>query len=731
MILENRNIRVSFSDTTGAIVGLWDRKRGREYISAPVLSPFRIAYDEEMREDAYAYTADACGSGLTQSWRMQGAVLTSFVTLLDDGVSFCASLQNDPDSFVKAFEYPIFGTLADFGENGCLAHSYATGVLMRDPRSFLPETGGLRYAPYPESFSGASMQFFTYYEENMGGLYFAALDGEGHQKWLNVFTEQGGLAASHMTGFENAVPGSEIAMQYDFVVRLTGGSGWQEAARLYKDWATRQRWCVQGAARNRRGRADWLRETVGYCTFGVNAGHDRTPWLKRYRADIGTPGFHVLGPDWTNTPQTFGWGVPGDLCDWVPTKFNQDNLRAIRENGDKFAPFEFDFLVATDQSNPETLKPHLQKFPKPTFSHDGYTFSMLCPCEPFTKDFHRERDLIVLREAAADAMYYDISANNLIKICNDASHAHHPGGGKEITDGYAGTYQNTAEALAREAGKQIPLGTEMMNEVFLPYLDFYQARAWGQPCSTLETWPFREQMRSGQMRMIPLFAYVYHEYGAVRMDGWGKLVAEIGSLFYHTVAKVYLWGGLYEINHEYSPMEELDGRENDGQEHYFHFDPQHCAYAPQRAAYVGQFARLRLGAGNPYLAYGRMADPPAMELPQTTYHWYHYNHGQKDPSYKARGSYRADAVVVSAFTDGEDGYALFLANAGQETSTLSFTVSNRSLRLSEGDKTMRLLTGFGGEGAPAMTDLGMLDREEERAVSVALEPFGLAMLEIK
>ena len=62
--------------------------------------------------------------------------------------------------------------------------------------------------------------------------------------------------------------------------------------------------------------------------------------------------------------------------------------------------------------------------------------------------------------------------------------------------------------------------------------------------------------------MIPLFYYVYHEMGVVRMDGWGKLVLETGDYFFHIVARVYLWGGLYEINHEYSPIEELDGLKN-------------------------------------------------------------------------------------------------------------------------------------------------------------------------
>ena len=225
----------------------------------------------------------------------------------------------------------------------------------------------------------------------------------------------------------------------------------------------------------------------------------------------------------------------------------------------------------------------------------------------------------------------------------------------------------------------------MMNEVFLPYLDFYQARAWGQPCSTLETWPFREQMRSGQVRMIPLFDYVYHEYGAVRMDGWGKLVEEIGSLFYYTVAKVYLWGGLYEINHEYSPMEELDGRETDGQEHYFHFDPQHCAYVPQRAAYVGQFARLRMKEGNPYLAYGQMADLPGDDDPRnrrttgiitTT--------DRKTLPIKPGAATRPNLSSFPPITDGGGRLRLVpCQRRAHETRTLDFTVSNRSLRLSD------------------------------------------------
>ena len=87
-----------------------------------------------------------------------------------------------------------------------------------------------------------------------------------------------------------------------------------------------------------------------------------------------------------------------------------------------------------------------------------------------------------------------------------------------------------------------------------------------------------------------------------------------------------------------------------------------------------QFARLRLTAGNPYLAYGVMADLPEMEIPDAVYSWYHYNHDQNDPSYKAGGTYAAPSVMASAFRDGKGGYALFLANADRQPHAVLYRV---------------------------------------------------------
>jgi hypothetical protein len=726
LYLKNKVIRVGFSRRTGALMQIEDKLRGCQHLQGDEQSvPFRLARQGGRMQGAYrVFDFEQREGSLTLHWSLSGCRLEATVTLLDDGLSFSFLLTGPGAAKYHAVEYPILGALSSWGQDSYLAHAYATGLLMRNPAAHLPARGRLRFCPYPEGFSGATMQFMAYYHPGKGGLYLAAEDGQARQKWLNAYTHRGSLVLSYMHGFEH-IGAACIRQDYPFVLRLYAGEGWEEAADLYRAFAHCQPWCARGPAYARRTEDDWLREHVGYCTFGISASHDRSRWLKQFREDIGTPGFHVLGPDWTNKPQTFGMGVPGGMDDWLPTRFDARTLAAIRANGDRFAPFEFDFLVNLNQSDRQRLRDNLQAFPVPTYSHDGYRFNMLCPAQPFTQAFHRDRDRQVQRESGCDAMYYDISANNLIKICTREDHVHRPGGGSQINEGYQTCYRQTAEAMAEQAGKPIPLGTELINETFLAELDFYQARAWAQPATDFETWPFRKQMRSGQFRMIPLFDYVYHEFGPVRMDGWGKLVKEIGDLFYYNVARTYLWGGLYELNYEYSPMEALDGRETDPQEHYFHFEPQGYAYDRDRAAYLGSFARARIGDAKPYWSYGRLMAQPKLQPPTKVYSWYHYNHDKHSPAYQAGGDYPAPAVVSSLYRDEHGGFACFLANTSGE----SHRIPARMEDILPGvESAQAVLYRFDGQGRALIeTDFGMQARD---LGIITLEPYALYMLKI-
>ena len=730
--LRNDQISVALNARDGSILQITDAARGQSYLADPLEHvPFRLFKTTDTVAvqgfKDFRYTLEEDRVQLT--WDLEDASLQAEVTLLTDGVSFSAKLEpNSCDTPAYAVEYPLIQGISG-GRDTFLAHAYATGILLEDPTSILPTEGALRFVPYPESFSGASMQLMTFYRQDQGGLYLASHDGAGHQKWLNAYTEidqKDRLTLSHMFGLEDLRPGKGAAMNYPFVIRLTAGQGWEEAAAMYREFALKQHWCAQGPLTEQapEERAAWLQEEVGYATFGINAGHDRSHWLKRYRQDIGTPGLQVLGPDWTNKPQTFGRGIPGGLADWLPTRFSEETLEAIRTNGDRFAPFEFDFLVATHQTQQDELKHNLQRFPSPTFSHDHYNHPMLCPGQSFTKDFHRTRDLQVREEAEVDAMYYDISANNLIKLCMREDHEHTPGGGKELDDGYREIFEDTGQALSEAAGEKIPLGTEMMNETMLGVLDYYQARSWGQPASALEMWPFIPELRTGQVRPIPMFTMVYHEYGAVRMDGWGKLVDEIGELYYDTVAKTYLWGALYEINHEYSPMEMLDGQENTEEEHYAAFEPRGYEYSPERAAYIREFALARIGVAKQYWGYGRMLPAPSIEVPTEMRSWFHYNHGVKTPTYEKEGEHPVPAVRTSAYESPDGKIGVFFANSSEQEQAVSLPLEE--LAEAYGERRMRLSPVIGGAASDPVWD----SKKSAGGGAVTLEPRTLYLLEL-
>ncbi|WP_308753004.1 DUF6259 domain-containing protein [uncultured Anaerotruncus sp.] len=741
-VLESKEFSITFSESTGAIVRLEDKRRSILYIDPDLPNershavPFRWDAGNGFMESFKEFLgAKMSGQVMELTWLLEdGVSLTAEVRILDGEARFRFNVSNHTASCIRAIEYPIFPGLHRIAGQGrdFLAHPYATGVLIKDPLlHFNCDGNGLRYMPYPESFSGCSAQFFTYYGQERGGLYFAAYDSGLHLKWLNFYHMHLRLEASHILGSDDIRPGAGLSMDYDFVLRFTDGDGWYEAADLYRGWALQQPWCAKGLLADLPDdkKPVWLLEKVGACTFGVNAGHNRTAWLKRYHEDIKVPVFHILGPDWTDEPQTFGSGVPGGYNDWFPTRFDKENLDTIHANGDYAAPFEFDLLVDLGKDDSDNLKKNLMKFPRDSKSFDDYHFRILCPHTQYTKDLHRRRDMQVMQEADLDSMYYDISANNLMMSCLSDSHGHPVGGSTSINHGFKDLYQDTKNALQQKTGRYIPIGTELVNEIFLDDLDYYQARSWALPSSTLEFWPIRHFFLSGVAEAIPLFGYVYSGYGPLRMDGWGKLVEETGELFYSIVARVYLWGGIYEINHEYSPMEALNGKTNPSSEHYIDFNEVAYAYSADRAAYLRQFAAFRTGAPNKYLAYGIMLPPPSCDAPLVKMSYYHYNHVEADASYNTRGDSEVPSVLTSAWcSPHRETRAVLLANTTGNSRTVTIKIDPVKYGMS-GLWSATLYDSFDPENKNPGKDLGTADTGGEISLTLTLAPRSPYMIE--
>ncbi|HVU79226.1 MAG TPA: DUF6259 domain-containing protein [Gaiellaceae bacterium] len=650
--------------------------------------PWRLRLEDgTVLDTPVSFACERRDGGLCLSWESErGDELEATVSPDDDTLRFRISARPVRGPAPEVVEYPVIGGIGALSGEDALVHSYATGLLFHNPLELFRGDGegtarGVVHAPYPEGFSGATMQLMAYYAAGRGGFSFSADDETGAQKWFDFAKRGDHLEASFGHGSPDL--GRPLEPAYDVIVAPLLDGNWWEAADRYKAWAAGTRWCAA-----RRERPRWLFEEVGVCTFGINAGRDRSRWLRAIRELAGAPVFHVLGPNWSHVPGDYRGTLPGGLDDWFPAQLDEANLAAIRERGDRVAPFFFDLLFGRDRSEHEAGVAALQQIPDPPLSVDAYTFPFLCPATPFARTLHRERDARLVRETGVDAVYYDISANNVIKRCSDASHGHPRGGGAFLVDAYRELYSDPPGVVR---------GTEMINEVFVDRLDFYQARAEASPVSSFEADRYRDWVKDGSVEKVPLFAYVYHEHGPVRLDGWAKLSRETGELFYWVGARVLAWGGLFELNYEFSPLENVDGVAEPLDEHYALLPDHRYDVDPEKAAFVRELAAARTGPANRYLAYGTMLPPLPIRSPRVGLEWFQYNSPQEWPAYEDRGVREVDAVVHCAWRHGSSA-AVVLVNVGPEPVRVEVPLSAGALRLD--DARRRVSVAGGGELGP-------------------------------
>lgn len=744
IILANDEIEIWLDSATGRIMALRNLGSGLDLIDSVLEAPpWRLEVDGQSawieRSTSFSYTLDRPspeGQAVTLRWETElGITLIGRVIVPVAGPALFLTIvaENEGPLAIDKIEYPIIsgiGTLGSPSTPSCLAHSQGTGFLFRDPmKTFRPQPDpqqGLRYSPYPEGFSGSTMQFMAYYAEGQGGFYLATRDRGKAAKWLNFYkdVDNAMLAASFMHQAPHVSPGLSLAPDYPVEISALVEGNWYEAAERYKAWAVQQSWTQQGPLADREERARWLAEEVGICTFGVNAAHDRAAWLDAFHDMAGTPVLHILGPNWARAGQDYHNHLPGgDLDDWLPANLAPENLETIRRNGDRWAPFQFDLLCSHDGSRPQPVLQSRQVMPARKYSFDRYLFPFMCPSTPFWRDLHRRRDAQMVADHAPDAVYYDISLNNVLMACRSHHHPHDPGGGQQIADAYAELYADTKAAMAREARRAIPLGTEMVSELVIPFVDYYQARAEASPVSAFEADFWRAWLIEGQVEKIPLFAFVYHEYGPLRMDGWAKLSPEVGDIFFWVASRVALWGGLFELNYEFSALEALDGQVDSPDEHYYRFEPRAYTIDPEKAAFVGEIARARTGWANPYLAYGTMLRPPELDVPHITLDYFMYNCGRDLPHYEERGTITVPSVVCSAWSYRGERTVILFSNLQTEPQTVRLTVDG--LRYGLPDAQRIELRTAANEG---FLDLGPLDAP--RAVTLTLPPRRIIGLEL-
>jgi hypothetical protein len=698
--LECDRLRVVVDGSTGAFRQIDHRPAGISLIAQPEIAarnPFLIVFADGTTLQTWqscVVSSDRASQSMTVAWTLERMLELKAQLHLDaeTGDLRCTlTLENPESAPVAAVAYPYVAGIGRLGaepEGDELVHPYATGFVVRNPLDHLPPVTGETMGDkpvvlglYPEGFSGSTMQFMAYSAVGRGGFYVAAEDGAGREKWLNFYRHpEGDLRLSVWHGPDNYADERSVKPDYVTVLAALDGGTWYDAAERYKTWAVEQSWVAQGPLWSREDRSRRLLEEIGVCTFGINPRWDRSPWLTAIDEIAGTPVLHVLGPNWSRVESNYMNNHPGGLADWFPATFNPENLRVIRENHDYLVPFEFDLLFGRAEGSSDTAAgtEALQVIPRPTLSRDAYDFPFLCPVTPFARDLHVARDRTLAGEYGVDGVYYDISVNNVRHICLSSEHGHEPGDTVALTAAYRALLADTAGAMRdATAGRVVPQGTEMINEQMLPVVAFYQARAEASPASTFEAGPFRNLIKAGMAEKIPLFAYVYHEYGPVRLDGWAKLSREQGEFVYFVLGRVFLQGGLIELNYEFSGLEDLDESSDAAVEHYFAFDRRQYAIDPELAEFVSVLSRARVGRANRYLAYGAMRRPaPFVIRGEATIEldYFLYNCAQNIPEYEDRGVMTVPTVLQTAWQYRDQSAAWLLLNVGREETRIELTL---------------------------------------------------------
>ncbi len=700
LTIETPALSIEFDTATGAFLQVTNlltgldlfSNKGKEPVCSLVLRDGSVINPSGPNGFSVLSSDDAVGSQVFRFPEVEAEVRIEVSVAKSGAIALTPTLRSSRGSDIRALVFPILSgmtALGDTSDDDFLAHPSASGLLVRDPLNTLrPEKvdnyqARFVHSEYPDGYYGCPMQFMAFYDETQGGFYFGCHDPAHTIKELNFYRPLGTdyLEMRLVHYVEEQLPGKDGPREsfgYPVVLAATREGDWYEGAELYRAWVTSKGpgapvWCQNGPKRTQSDRqcARWLQERIGVATFGISCRRDEAAWLKTMQSAMGVPVFHILGFDWEtndNSASDAAWEDVEKM--WS----NPANVRAIRESGSKFAVFKVDLWLSTVARD----------FPKLKAGSTGHEFIdggkkkvWMCPASADWADFYalRDRTLVSAPDFACNALYNDTSVCCAAPLsCKNSDHGHPVGGkGAYMIENYRELLQRSHEACAaQKGGQRVPIGTEVITENFIDVIDFCQSRAMAGVQGAFE-WAGDP---TGAIESIPMFDYVYHEYGPVRLDGFGKLGRRFGDIFYLIAARVYLWGAVFELNYEFSATELFDGIK--GPSHYLTYD-YWTEYVEEKSPervhkpyldFLRRMARARLEFGRRFLCWGRMVRPLKIvsEVPTVLLDYDHYNVFPEQDSPRS-GVVKARAIVSSGWASGVR-LGFFFANISEKNLTI-------------------------------------------------------------
>ena len=371
---------------------------------------------------------------------------------------------------LRETDYPCLNNIVEPGEADVLLPHENLGARLL--RRFDGNTQDRRHLwGYYEAPSAVPM--VTAFMKNGSGLYVAAHDSGQRIKtmrqkdmclWFNTPVENMGQAGRAADG-----PG------YDVAVAAFRGDWW-EAARMYREWALKQKWASKGPIAGRSDFPKAMAETDFWISFHLlKTIESFTNAIERIREGMDGANLGLRFYRWYADCET------GDMCLNFPENFPpRPGVKEV------VARFRREGIVVMPYTNPHIYDALLESFnyvlpdacrregggwysePYAGGAYGRHDFAVMCPCAvrwQAVVDHYSDR---IFREMDANAIYYDQVGCGPPRLCFASEHGHPAGGGGWWA---RGRHEYMESAHAKFSPRNIPVTFEGTGESFMDVCD--------------------------------------------------------------------------------------------------------------------------------------------------------------------------------------------------------------------------------------------------------------------
>ncbi|MBT3290092.1 MAG: hypothetical protein HN380_22300 [Victivallales bacterium] len=729
-VLASPKTALLIDSRTGDIASILDRTTEQEFITDILRQPlFRGSLLNPRSGDTEPFSARDFGHirldeaapdtvRIAFSEHLQYALkVTATIRMDATGTHrFGIAMENGSDWAIADLEYPLApapSALAGDGSDDRMILPWSAGGLLPAPG----QIHARRSAAYP----GAAYAQFTAHYNDRSGIYWAAEDGEGYPKIMNLRSMPGTSCGIHFTHRFPALAGQDIALPYD-VAMTTFQGDWMDAADRYGAWAKTQPWCATKLT-SRTDIPAFLKEGSGIIISPVQSqsireklfgkGMERLPKvLNAYREATGLKHMVFIPYGWENRGTWAGINyLPAVPSNEFWQRMNQELRRhghrtAFLTSGywwvvkrqktgngaafDDTADFEQRQDMCVQNLDGTVWGVDWYERTKQHGSWRGYSVGL---CHG-SKDAQAALKKTFLQAAALGVPLVSFDqeiGGSQHAPCYHPDHGHTPGWGRWMWTDFEALCQDILKE-GKPIQPELGLFLENVSELAIPYMATYWSRQFGEV-----------DIGNANGRGIGLFSYLYHDYvtmiGAACVQGQGKLGTRPDYLLRCRILANNLTRGL--IPGPFMHDVPLTGGDKWRR-------PVAAAYRSFCRPYA-QFPQ--------YLLLGETCRPPRLECGSVPTFYYRQDQAKGKPLRPGGPPVRKietslETVATGSFTAADGSVGTVIVNATDQPRQAVVHLEPKRTHLLHGADGTPLVSKFGRDGQ----------------LSLDLEPFGVRFL---